>query len=80
MEEMLVQRLEEEEEGRSEVELSMGGERWVCPAERALGARLNRKPAFQLHSCECSILSLENTLLFGHLENIAQKAGYGQDG
>ena len=77
MEEMLVQRLQEEEErGGSEVELSMGGERWVCPAEGALGARLNRKPAFQLHCCECSIFSLANALLFGHLEKIAQKAGY----
>ena len=82
MEEMLVQRLEEEEEGggRSEVELSMGGERWVCPAEGALRARLNRKPVFQLHCCECSIFSLANILLFGHLENIAQKAGYGLEG
>ena len=80
MEEILVQRLEEEEEGGSEVELSMGGERWVCPAEGALGARLNRKPAFQLHCCECSIFSLEIALLFGHLDNIAQKAGYEQDG
>ena len=57
----------------------MGGERWVCPAEGALGARLNRKPAFQLHCCECSIFSLANILLFGHLENIAQKGGYGLD-
>ena len=79
MEEMLVQRLQEEEEeggGRSEVELSMGGERWVCPAEGARGARLNRKPAFQLHCCECSIFLLANALLFGYLEKIAQKAGY----
>ena len=36
MEEMLVQRLKEEE-GGSEVELSMGGERWVCPAEGGSG-------------------------------------------
>ena len=36
--------------------------------EGALGARLNRKPAFQLHCCDCSIFSLANALLFGHLE------------
>ena len=29
--------------GRSEVELSMGGERWVCQAEGALGARLKKE-------------------------------------
>ena len=29
--------------GRSEVELSMGGERWVCPADGALGARLKKE-------------------------------------